>query len=163
MQLDDRNWEKIRKLFNDTRLSTGHFAIATVTKDGTPHVSPIGSLFLRDDMSGYYFEELVGNMARNLKDNNRVCVMAVRSGRWFWLKSLISGRFSSLPALRLGGRAGEKRQATAEEIALLRKFIRAFKLFKGYDILWSNMTHVRDIVFDSCENINAKEMTYRLD
>ncbi len=163
MQLNDRNWKAVRKLFRDAQLSTGHFAIATVNKDGTPHVSPIGSLFLRDDMSGFYFEELAGNLARNLNADSHVCVQAVHSGIWFWLKAIVRGRFGSLPAVRLNGTAGEKRLASPEEIAQIQKFVRPFKLFKGYDILWSRMNHVRDIAFHSCENINANEMTYRLD
>lgn len=163
MQLNERNWKAIRRLFRNAQFSSLHYAIATVNKEGTPHVSPIGSLFLRDDMSGFYFEELGGAMARNFKYNKHVCVLAVHSSRWFWFKSIIRGRFGSLPSVRLNGTAGEKRQASPEEIAQILKFIRPFKFSKGYDILWSRMNHVRDIAFDSYENINANEMTYRLD
>lgn len=162
MQLNERNWKVIRKLFN-REMTKGHYAIATVNRDGTPHVTPIGSLYLREDMSGFYFEELAGNLARNIKENNNVCVMAVHSGRWFWLKAILRGRFDALPGIRITGRAGEKRPASPEEIAQLQKFIRPFKFFKGYDILWSKMNHVREIDFHSCENINVSEMTYRLD
>ena len=57
-------------------------------------------------------------MPRNIAGNNRVCVLAVNSSRWFWLRSLVSGNFGTRPAVRLHGVARELRPATEREMAL---------------------------------------------
>ena len=52
-----KDWIKIKEVFDDCISSSKHAAIATVSPDGTPHVTPIGFIFLRDDCSAYYFEQ----------------------------------------------------------------------------------------------------------
>lgn len=99
-------------------MTYGLYAIATVNEDGEPHVTPIASLILGKPGHGLYFEEFTRQLTHTLKRNKQVCVLAVNSSRWFWIKSLISGRFSSPPAVRLHGTAGEIREATETEIKL---------------------------------------------
>ena len=158
----DRHWKTIQAIFRDSQKSSKHFAVATVNQDGTPHVTPIGALFLRDDNTGFYFDEFPVNMSKNIKRNQRVCILAVNSGILFWLKSLFTGKFSSPPSVRLMGSVGEKREGTDEEIAMWQDHVKAAQRTKGYGLLWKNMRMVRDIHFDSFEPVQAGEMTREL-
>ncbi len=159
MEITDAQWERIRKLFNNAFNSSFHYAIATVNPDGSPHVTPIGSLILRDNKTGFYFEEYVKNLSQNFKHDKRVCVMAVNSGKWFGWKSFFLGRFVSPPAVRLIGTVGERREATQEELKLFQKRVGMYKMFKAYDLLWKKLKYVRDIHFDSFEPVHAGVMT----
>ena len=101
------DWKDIKSLFNRAFNSSFHYALATVNENGEPHVTPIGSLILREPGHGVYFEEFPRQLSRNLQHNKEVCVLAVNSSRWFWIKSLFSGRFASPPAIRLYGTVGK--------------------------------------------------------
>ena len=154
------HWPKIMKVFEK---AMGNYAVATVTADGNPYITPIGSIFLRDDMTGFYFEQYPKNLVENLKANSRVAVLAVNFHKVFWLHSFLRGNYPAPPAVRLFGVAGERRRATSQELARFRnsfwvRIIRLMRL-KGYGITWEPMHHVRDIRFDSFEPIVAGEMT----
>ena len=157
-----RHWDAIKGVFDEAFKSSMHFAIATVSEDGSPHVTPIGALILRDDCSGFYFEENPVRLPRNLKINSRVCVLAINSDKMFWLKSLTDGKFVTPPGVRLYGRAGRLRGATPDEIALWQAKIAPLKGTKGYDLLWSRFSQVRDIAFDAFEPVETGEMTGEL-
>jgi len=163
MELTMQQWDFLKKIFSNAFNSSFHFSIATVTKEGAPHVTPIGSLMLRDDCTGFYFEEYVSNLSRNLQQNKQVCIMAVNSGKWTLLKSLFLGRFLTPPGVRLMGIAGERREATPEEIALFKKRVRNYRMFKGYDLLWSRLRHVREIRFHSYEPIRIGTLTRHIE
>jgi predicted pyridoxine 5'-phosphate oxidase superfamily flavin-nucleotide-binding protein len=154
-----KHWETIRAIFEEGFKSCGHFAVATVNEDGSPHVTPIGALFLRDDQTGFYFEENPKKMPGNLKRNPRVCIMAVNADKAFWGESLVGGKFNSPPAVRLLGRAGELREATADEVAAWKEKIAIAKGTKGYSLLWEKFSKVRDITFDALEPVLVGEMT----
>jgi hypothetical protein len=156
------HWETIRAVFEEAYKSCIHFAIATVNEDGSPHVTPIGALFLRDNQTGFYFEENPKKMPANLKLNSRVCILAVNADMLFWGKALLEGKFNSPPAVRLSGTVGRQRSATRAEIAAWQEKIAIAKGTKGYEILWSHFSHVRDITFDSFEPVVVGEMTANL-
>ncbi len=120
MQLKE-NWMDIKRLFGQAFKSSFHYALATVNENGEPHVTPIGSLILFDPGHGYYFEEFPRQLPLNLRQNKQVCVLAVNSSRWFWVKSLFGSRFASLPAIRLYGTVGEAREATENEVESWRR------------------------------------------
>jgi len=154
------HWETIRKIFEEAYKSCSHFAIASVDKDGSPHVTPIAALFLRPDHTGFYFEEHPLKLPENLKRNPRVCVLAVNADKLFWAKSLMEGKFSAPPAVRLIGTAGELREATSEEKDAWQRRIALAKVTRGYHLLkWGGFGHVRDIRFESFEPVNLGEMT----
>ena len=159
MQMKE-NWADIKKLFGQAFRSSFHYALATVNEDGEPHVTPIGSLILCDPGHGYYFEEFPRQLPRNLGNNNQVCVLAVNSGRWFWVKSLFCGRFTSPPAMRLYGTIGDLREATEKEIESWHRRIRKVRSSKGYSIMWKNMKMVREITFSRVEPVHMGEMTH---
>jgi len=156
------HWKTIRMIFDEAFKSNLHFAVATIGENGFPHVSPIGSLILRDDPGGFYFEEYFVGLPRNLDANPRVCVMAVNSDKLFWGKALIEGKFISPPAVRLYGIAGKLRPATQAEIDRWRDKIRPMEETKGYDLLWGRFSQVREFTFDAFEPVKTGEMTERL-
>jgi hypothetical protein len=160
MQLE-RNWKDIRRLFARSFGSSFHYAIASVNENGEPHVTPIGSLILCEPGRGFYFEEFPRQLRRNLEINQRVCVLAVNSGIWFWLRSLFGGRFVSPPAVRLYGTVGELREASAQEIRLWHRRVGKLRFTKGYRLMWKNMQTVRDIHFTRMEPVRIGEMTRR--
>lgn len=163
MKIDDEKWKMIKELFKKAGYSSMHYAIATVNREGEPHVTPIGSLFLTETCKGFYFEEYVVHMKRNIEHNHRVCVMALNSSKWFWLKALIRGRFNEPCSIRLMGTAGVKRDATSREHRLFQKITGPVKWTRGYKLLWENLKTVRDIRFDSYELVKAGKMTAHLD
>lgn len=145
----EKNWPEILKVLGNAKKSSRFFSIATVDPQGNPHVTPIGHVFFRDDMTGYYFDAYSKAMPQNFEHNKRVCLMGVNSGTSFWLTSLFKGHFNSAPAVRLFGEVGEARQASQEEIGRLRTAIRITRHLKGHKLLWNDLTRVRDIKFDA--------------
>lgn len=159
MAFTDEQWSKIRRLFRGAFATSIHYAVATVNEDGSPHVTPVGSLVLRENGKGFFFEEYLGNTARNFRRDPRVCILAVHSSRWLFLKSLLLGRFVSMPAMRLTGIVGEKREATPEELALFRRRVGRYRFLQGYDLLWGRLKYVRDVSFDGALPIRTGAMT----
>jgi predicted pyridoxine 5'-phosphate oxidase superfamily flavin-nucleotide-binding protein len=154
-----KHWETIRAVFEEGSKSCVHFAFATVNQDGSPHVTPIGALILRNDQTGFYFDENPIRMPQNLNRNPRVCIMAVNSDLMFWGTALTAGKFTTPPAVRLSGTVGELRNATTDEVAAWQEKVAIAKGTKGYEFLWEKMMKVRDITFDSFEPVYLGEMT----
>ena len=159
MAISDVQWEIVRRLFSKTFPTSFHYAVATVNADGAPHLAPIGSLILRENGKGFFFEEYLGATARNLQKDKRICVLAVHASRWLFFKSLLLGRFISPPAIRLAGTVGEKREATPEEMKLFRKRVGGYSFLRGYDLLWSRLRFVRDVTFDTALPVRVGVMT----
>jgi len=156
--LDD--WPAIRAHFNKSVRSSLHVSIASVAKDGNPTVTPIGSLFLNNGQKGFYFERYTSNLPLNGKHNKRVCVLAVNSNLWFWIRSLLKSKFKKQPAIKLYGTLGDRREATEIELSRLKKRTKFFKISKkGYDYLWGDMKHVREISFTRVEKMKLGNMT----
>jgi general stress protein 26 len=153
------NWTKIRTIFNDAFNSCLHYALTTANEDGSPHVTPIGALVLREDRTGFYFDEYCTKTRQNLERDPRICLLAVNAGREFWGKSLATGKFPDPPAVRLTGTAGEIREATEDEKEIWKSKISYARGTKGYETLWNNMHLVRDLKFESFEPVEMGEMT----
>ena len=157
MEIGD-NWTWIQRIFDEGFKSCFHYAVATVKPDGTPHVTPIGGLYLRDDETGFYFEEFPSRLPENLKRNPRVCVMAMNADKLFWGRALMDGKFPSPPGVRLLGTAGQAREGTQQEMELFQKRMGFARSLKGYKIMWEGMSRVRDISFDAFEPIDLGAM-----
>lgn len=155
----NKNWKIIKKTFEDSYKSSLHFALSTINEDGSPHITPIGALFLRDDMTGFFFDQFPVNMSKNLERDNRVCIMAVNSDPNYWGTALMEGKFQEPPAVRIMGTVGQRREATREEIEMWQKKVELAKSLKGYEILWKNMRHVRDIKINDFKPVLLGEMT----
>jgi predicted pyridoxine 5'-phosphate oxidase superfamily flavin-nucleotide-binding protein len=159
MALTNEQWRLARQVFSDAFRSSFSYAIATVNEDGSPHVAPVASLMLRDDRTGFFFDGYLGTSARNLRRNDRVCILATDNNKWLLLKSMLLGRFVGLPAVRLMGTVGERREASAEEHRLFQKRFRRYRFLKGYDLLWGDLKYVRDITFDAALPVSIGAMS----
>ncbi len=153
------DWDAIRKHFNLSFRSNFHVSIASVDKDNKPTVTPIGSLLLNDNQTGFYFEKYLKKLPRHAEGNPNVCVLGVNSSTLFWLKSLFKNNFNTYPGIKLYGQLSVKRQATEHEIKRLHRRMKATKLLKGNAYLWDNMQYVRDISFTKAEKVDLGDMT----
>ena len=154
MKITD-DWQTVKSALEQGQASSIYCSIATTNSDGTPHITPVGTVFLREDQTGYFFDHYAETLGRNIDQKSDVCIMAVNVGRLFWLRSLLKGRFVAPPGVRLYGNVGPLREATAEEITRIEKRVKPSKWMKGARLLWTNFTHVRDIEFS-----HYKPITY---
>ena len=152
-------WNLIRPIFDNAFKSCLHFAMATVNEDGSPHITPIGSLIFRETPTGFFYDEYCKKTDENITRNPTVCFLAVNADRSFWVKSLIKGKFSAPPAVRLMGTVGELREAAPDEIASWQNRVAFARLTKGYNIMWSRMHTVRDVQLNSFEPMSSGIMT----
>ena len=152
-------WKLIRPVFDNAFKSCRHISMATVNADGSPRITPIGSLIMRDDPTGYFFDEYCTKTRENIARNPKVCFLAVNANQPFWVKSLIRGKFSEPPAVRLMGTISALREATPDEIAAFHKRVAFARPTKGYELMWSRMHLVCDVEFDSFEPVNCGKMT----
>jgi uncharacterized protein len=150
-----KNWPIIREIFR----GTFNLVIASINEDGSPHISPIASIHLRNDCTGYYLERFPVRLPGNLEKDDRICVYAAKHNFGVMLKALASGHFAKPPAVRLYGRAGERRPVTDQELARWQKKVKLFRWSKGYEILWSKFTHARELYFDDFDPVDLGKMT----
>ena len=134
-------------------------SIATVNADGSPHITPIGSLFTAGEGRCFYFEKLPKGLRENLDREGRFTLLLQRGGLLYWLKALIKGRFGTMPALRLSGTAGPRRTCTPEEKKQFDGRFGQFAFTRGYGILWKNMETVRDLTVESIAPVDLRSMT----
>jgi len=156
------NWTAIRNHFSQSFGSSLHVSIASVGDENTPTITPVGSLFLNSDQTGFYFEKFISTLPKHATDNNNICILAVNSSKLFWLKSLFKGRFDAYPDYRLYGALGKRRKATQTEIRALKRRMKLTRSLKGHNYLWNDMDDVREITFHKGEKINIGKMTKAL-
>ena len=156
------DWDKIRKHFNKSFASNFYVSIASVDAENNPTVPPIGSLFLNDNQTGFYFEKFPSKLPDHAKNNPKVCLLGVNSGRIFWLKALFREKFTDYPAIKLYGELGKRRKATEKEIERLNRRMKVTNGLKGNTYLWKKMEFVREINFTKAEKINLGKMTDEL-
>lgn len=157
-----RDWKKIRTHFNKSFRSSLHVSIGSMDSENNPTVTPIGSLFLNNDQTGFYFEKFPTKIPKYAKINKNICVLAVNSNKWFWFKALYRMKFKEPPALKLFGELGNRRSATEKEINRLKRRMKATKKLKGNAYLWGDMDMVRELKFTRVELANIGEMTQAL-
>jgi len=156
------DWISIRQHFNKSFRSNFYISIASVDSENNPTVTPIGSLFLNDNQSGFYFEKYPSKLRIHAKTNQNICALGVNSSALFWLRSLFKGKFGAYPAIKLYGQLGERRKATEKETSRLNRRMKATKGLKGNKYLWGKMEFVREIIFTKAEKINLGKMTSEL-
>ena len=147
--MNKQEWQHIGKVMNDAQKAAMHCSIATVDAQLQPTITPIGTLFLRENQSGFFFDTYTESLQQNLPQNSKACIQAVNSSRLFWLKSLFKGQFSDYPGVRLYVEIGDLRLANAEELAQISRRIQILKWTKGSQLIWSDFTHVRDFTVQS--------------
>ncbi|WP_062057566.1 hypothetical protein [Aquimarina longa] len=153
------HWHLIRKHFNQSFRSNFHVSIASVDSDSNPTVTPIGSLFLNDNQTGFYFEKFPSKLPTHAEANKNICILGVNSNTFFWIKALFREKFSTPPAIKLYGQLGGRRKATDRETNRLNRRMKATKGLKGNTYLWGKMEYVREITFTKAQKINLGKMT----
>ena len=76
MDIDLINWNAIKKVFAKAQKSNMHANIASVSKNGMPNITPIGTVFLNEDGTGFLFDSFSEQLAENLRQNNNVCIVS---------------------------------------------------------------------------------------
>ncbi len=158
-ETDWPDWGIHRRTVRRALRSSLHCAIATTNVDGSPHVSPIGSVVLTEPGRGIYLEIFASRVGHNLDRDPRFCLLAVDAGKRFWLESLVRGRFSVPPGIRLKGTAGPRRSATAEEQERFRRQVAPLRFTRGHRILWTRGDRARDLFFDAAIPLRLGAMT----
>lgn len=132
--------QKIKPLFSQAMFCS----VATVDPDGIPHVSPIGSVVLEDKNQGWFFQKFTKNIPINTIGSEYATIMAVNDNKWFWLKSILKGRFKQPPAMRILVRLGQLKPASEQQSKKFRRRVGLFKRTKGYRMMWQEMSDVRE-------------------
>ena len=158
MVIDINNWNTIKNVFSKAQQANMHTNIASVSRDGIPNITPIGTVFLNDDGTGFLFDAFSQQLAENLKQNKNVCISAVNSSKLFWLSSFIKGQFSSYPGVRIYAELGELRPATEDEKLRVNARIQSLKWTKGSKLIWSDFTYVREFNVNSYRWIKYPHM-----
>ncbi|MBX2816854.1 MAG: hypothetical protein KTR24_12680 [Saprospiraceae bacterium] len=154
-----RDWAIIRKHFNRNFSSNFHVSIASTDTEGMPTCTPIGTLFLNRDFTGFYFEKYPKSLPSSANDRNSVCVLSVNSRALFWLTALFRGGFRHYPGMKLYGLLGRRRPATEIEKSRLRKRMKVTAWTVGNRRLWGDMDMVRELTFNRVEPIELGDMT----
>lgn len=157
-----KHWDDIKNVVSSGQRSSLHCSIATVDAQGMPNVTPIGTVFLRDDLTGYFFDTFTSKLAANIEQNQSVCLMAVNTRSSFWIKSFLKGKFVSPPGVRLYGTVGQLREAKDNEVAAINQRIKPMSWMKGSKLIWSSFTHVRDIEFSDFRPVQYPKMMEHL-
>ncbi|WP_349929647.1 pyridoxamine 5'-phosphate oxidase family protein [Acinetobacter sp. A1-4-2] len=153
-----QQWQHIRKVVNDTQKAAMHCSIATVDANLQPTVTPIGTLFLRENPSGFFFDTYTESLQQNVPHNSKACIQAVNSSRLFWLKSLFKGEFSDFPGVQLYVEIGDLHLANTEELAQISRRIQSLKWTKGRHLIWSDFSYVRDFSVHSFRWVKYPKM-----
>ncbi|NNG76698.1 pyridoxamine 5'-phosphate oxidase family protein [Acinetobacter sp. ANC 4277] len=156
--MNNQEWRHIRKVMENTQKAAMHCSIATVDAQLQPTITPIGTLFLRENQTGFFFDTYAESFKENLPQNKKACIQAINSSRLFWLKSLFKGEFSDYPGVRLYVKIGELRPATNEELAQIAQRIQSLKWTKGSQLIWSDFTQVRDFSVHSFRWVKYPKM-----
>ena len=99
--ISEKDWKNIQQVFKAAQKASLHSSIATVDQFGQPSITPIGTVFLNADQTGYFFDTFTERLSTNLDQNSKACIQAINSSKWFWLSSLIQGSFTDYPGVRL--------------------------------------------------------------
>lgn len=152
----EQYWNDISHFVNN---KADRCIFATADVDGTPHATPIGSLFLTRPGKGFYFEKYPTTLPAHYSANPKLCILAMQFTMWGFISGMVRGRFAALPGIRLHATAGVLREATQDEMRFFAHKVRQFKFFKGYKLLWSNMSRVRELEIYSVDPLTVGPMT----
>lgn len=152
----EKDWKEICQFVN---YKAKRCIFATADSKGTPHATPIGSLFLTTPGQGFYFEKYPTTLPMHYASTPKVCILAMHITLAGMFAGMARGRYATLPGIRLHATAGRLRDCTPEEAQLFAHRVRIFRFFKGYKLLWSGMTRVRELEIHSVDAVTAGPMT----
>ena len=157
------SWSQVRLHFRKCQSQNLHQVISTVDELGMPQITPIGTVFLNDDLSGFYFEMYTKTLPDCAKSTKRIAILGVNTSKWYWFKALFKGVFYGPPAVKLYGQLGQRRKATDVEMKRLERRLSSARRMKGYDLLWKNMVLIREFSIDTYKMIEfGRTMPVRL-
>jgi uncharacterized protein len=159
MKITEETWDKITAYYPKLIRSSMYCSIASTDPNGRPNVTPIGTLFLNNNKTGFYFDMHTKVLAQNLEHNPEVCILFVNTSKLLWFRSLLKNKFIQPSGFKLMGTVGNKRQATETEKARFEKMIKRLRNLKGYKTLWANHKYVREISFYEYIPLVTGEMT----
>ncbi|BBZ04433.1 hypothetical protein MCHIJ_38700 [Mycolicibacterium chitae] len=160
MSITETQWRTARHVVRRAVRSSLHCSIASRNPDGSPHVTPIGSVLLDHDIgTAWYFDVFNTRLAANVDADPRVTILAVDSGRGLWLRALATGVFAAPPGIRLIGAVGPPRPSTPAEVARFHRTIGPLLHTRGGRTAWGRLARVRDIQVDSVDPISIGTMT----
>ena len=149
------------KIIKDLVKNSLYCSISTITKDGLPHSSPIGSVYIENEDQGYFIEMFTKGFVN--QSGSKACILAVNTSLLFWLKSLIFGQFKTPPGVRLLVTLGDRREISDIERNRFRKRVRPFKKLKGHKLMWSSANYVRPFSIDKVIPVSIGKMTKHLE
>lgn len=160
MTIDPTSWQRVRRLFCRAFASSYQYAVATIDADGSPRVTPIGSLVLHDDGRGFFFEVFARGLGADLDRDPRMSILAVDTSATVWLRAFLIGRFAEPPAVRLRARTvGPPRASTEDERRLFLSRVAPLRFTRGHRRLWGRLDRVRDVAIDSIDPVGLGPMT----
>jgi uncharacterized protein len=159
MDITEEQWRAAARVVRRSIRTSMHCSIASRNPDGSPHVTPIGSVLLNGVGSAMYFDMFNRRLAANIDEDPRVTILAVDSSRGLWLKSLIKGEFVSPPGIRLVGTVGAPRNSTPAEVARFHRVIGPLLRTPGGKSLWATLPRVRDVEVQEIGALSIGSMT----
>ncbi len=151
--MDAIDWKKVRRFVRGRVYCT-----AAVLDGENVRLFPIGSLRVFGEGEGAYFELF----AKPTPEGVKIDFLAVDLSPWFWFVSLLRGRFSHPPALRLRGVVGSRRDATLEEQNRWQRRVGLLLKTPGGQAMWSRAGKVRQLQFTSVQPVSIGTMTKHL-
>src|SRR6187200_305313 len=98
---DPEVWKMAKAVVHRARASSLHCAVASIDTDGSPHVTPIGSVMLGAPGQAVYCDVFNVTLGRNLDHDPRCAILAVDSRKATWVRALLAARFDVPPGVRL--------------------------------------------------------------
>ena len=158
----EKDWKNIQHVFSEAQRSSLHASIATIDSFGQPTITPIGTIFLNDNQTVYFFDTYTEKLSENVIQNPKACIQAINTSKWFWLRSFIKGQFDKYFGVRLYVEIGNLRLATEQEIHAVDRRTKPLQWTKGSQLIWSDFTHVRDIKINEFRWIKYPRMMENL-
>ena len=157
-------WATAKAVVHRARASSLHCAVASINADGSPHVTPIGSVMLGAPGEAIYFDVFNVTLGRNLDHDPRCAILAVDSRKATWVRALLAARFDVPPGVRLIGTVGPARPVTEAEIERFRRAARAALRTKGGRQLWGHPERfqARDVTVTGVIPVRIPAMTQHL-
>jgi uncharacterized protein len=158
--ISPQEWGLVRRTWDRVLRSSMSYSVASVGPDGTPHVTPIGSVFLNDEPgTGFYLDMFNKQLSENVRANPRVMILGVDSGKLMWLTSLLRGRFVRPPGVRLVATVGPRRPSTEPERQRLNSALGPLVRTPGGRLLWRDLPHVRELRIEAVVPLRIGRMT----
>lgn len=155
-----KDWRIIYSVFKRAQNAGLCHNFSTINEDGTPNITPIGSLVLNANKpGGYYFDVFNRTLSENVDRNPNVAILAVDSRKLFWLKSVFARKFKTPPAIRLVGKVSARRPALPEEVKRCLDEVKPLKRIGASKTLGKRLKHLRQVEFARVDVVNIGAMT----